>query len=394
MAKQGTQSAQDTQAELNTNEWFSYLLQSTDKKRTYIGATNNVHRRLRQHNRELAGGAHATAGRSWDRLLYVTGFPTWNAALQFEWAWKHYSRKRGKGLEAKVRGLAFVLSLDKCTNNSVPYKCWKSGPRIVFDLRNKGVLEKIDAWSGLQVYVVPPTKPSTSNLPTMPSNAPTVASLSSKIETLEAELNALKARFDALAAAPAPAEAAPKKRGRKPKGGEAASDADAEKKPRKPRAKKEKPVCPEPAEGVIRFFSGAKDAANREFTNTYKAEITVDGETYATAEHYIICQKYSEAEYVAKIREQTNPALVRMMGKSAEHGAADDWETTRLDVTRKAMQAKFAAHEALKAQLLATGDAPIEYADAEDTFWGIGADGAGANQMGRILMDIRASLRA
>jgi structure-specific endonuclease subunit SLX1 len=63
-----------------------------------VGATVDVDRRLRQHNKELAGGAHATGmkvnkGETWQRICYVSGFPTWQAALQFEWRWKQISRK-------------------------------------------------------------------------------------------------------------------------------------------------------------------------------------------------------------------------------------------------------------------------------------------------------------
>jgi len=40
--------------------WFCYLLISNDKKRTYIGSTVNIKRRLRQHNGEIKGGAKYT----------------------------------------------------------------------------------------------------------------------------------------------------------------------------------------------------------------------------------------------------------------------------------------------------------------------------------------------
>ena len=39
---------------------FVYLLQSSDGA-TYVGATVNLERRLRQHNKELVGGARATS---------------------------------------------------------------------------------------------------------------------------------------------------------------------------------------------------------------------------------------------------------------------------------------------------------------------------------------------
>ena len=76
---------------------YVYLLESTNKN-TYVGATVDLDRRLRQHNKEIAGGAHATSikvnsGEEWTRACHVSGFPNWQAALQFEWRWKQLSRK-------------------------------------------------------------------------------------------------------------------------------------------------------------------------------------------------------------------------------------------------------------------------------------------------------------
>jgi predicted GIY-YIG superfamily endonuclease len=71
--------------------WYVYLL--SDGRKTYVGMTNNLDRRLRQHNGELAGGARATRGGSWERVCHVSGFQTQVAALQFEWRWKYFTRK-------------------------------------------------------------------------------------------------------------------------------------------------------------------------------------------------------------------------------------------------------------------------------------------------------------
>lgn len=77
--------------------WYVYLLQCEDDN-TYIGATVDPERRLRQHNKELVGGARRTTAKSacgllWQRILYVSGFRDNHHALQFEWRWKFLSRK-------------------------------------------------------------------------------------------------------------------------------------------------------------------------------------------------------------------------------------------------------------------------------------------------------------
>ena len=49
----------------DTPFWL-YVLLSADGRRTYVGITTDVERRLRQHNGELVGGAKATrAHRPW-----------------------------------------------------------------------------------------------------------------------------------------------------------------------------------------------------------------------------------------------------------------------------------------------------------------------------------------
>jgi len=101
-----------------------YLLVSVP--RTYIGATCDPDRRLRQHNGALAGGARATAGRSWTRVLYISGFPTWSDALKFEWKWK----RCGSGVVRRITGLAELLLSGKSTSSSTPFASYNSPLRI------------------------------------------------------------------------------------------------------------------------------------------------------------------------------------------------------------------------------------------------------------------------
>jgi predicted GIY-YIG superfamily endonuclease len=93
-------------------EWFCYLLLSDDGKKTYVGATINPARRLRQHNGEISGGACATRGRSWTRAALIGGFEDERSALRFEWRWKYLTRQApGETfMERRLHALSLLLS--------------------------------------------------------------------------------------------------------------------------------------------------------------------------------------------------------------------------------------------------------------------------------------------
>ena len=119
---------------------FVYFLESTSGG-TYIGATVDVDRRLRQHNKEIKGGAHATGmkvdrGETWRRVCYVKNFPDWSAALQFEWRWKQLSRKLPLKMvpsERRKQALTQLLAMERPTTKAVTYAEWPFPPEIVWE---------------------------------------------------------------------------------------------------------------------------------------------------------------------------------------------------------------------------------------------------------------------
>jgi predicted GIY-YIG superfamily endonuclease len=116
---------------------FVYLLQSTTGN-TYVGATVDLEHRLRQHNKEIKGGAHATSmkveqGEIWTRVAHIAGFPDWQSALQFEWRWKQISRKypvKMNPLERRLNALKDLLALDRPTTKAKLYSEWSNPPEI------------------------------------------------------------------------------------------------------------------------------------------------------------------------------------------------------------------------------------------------------------------------
>ena len=120
--------------------FFVYLLLSSDNS-TYVGATVDLNRRLRQHNKEIKGGAFLTGskvdkGETWIRAAHVEGFPDWQAALQFEWRWKQLTRKITLSripLERRMIALKQLLALERPTSKAKAYSEWTEPPKVVLE---------------------------------------------------------------------------------------------------------------------------------------------------------------------------------------------------------------------------------------------------------------------
>ena len=122
-----------------TTRWHVYLLLNDAHTRTYVGATVDPDRRLRQHNAELVGGARATARDHWTRVCLVSGFPDERATLQFEWMWKHLSRKEkgGDALGRRYNALRSLLESGRSSSTSEPFSSYIN-PLVVDVIYNNG----------------------------------------------------------------------------------------------------------------------------------------------------------------------------------------------------------------------------------------------------------------
>lgn len=119
----------------NNSNYHCYLI-SCQNRWTYVGITNDLNRRLRQHNGQLKGGAKYTTSKpsEWTIDLYITGFPDKRCALQFEWKWKHLDRKQTKkkglpsssssSLNRRHHSLGQLMQLERVTANASLLSLW------------------------------------------------------------------------------------------------------------------------------------------------------------------------------------------------------------------------------------------------------------------------------
>lgn len=106
----------------NQGDFVCYALFSKCRRRTYIGKTNDLLRRLRQHNGEIKGGAKATKGMQHDHLYFVSGFKDEKQALKFEWRMHHPGgnprSRRPSGIDGCYKTLLKVCRLKQWTKSS------------------------------------------------------------------------------------------------------------------------------------------------------------------------------------------------------------------------------------------------------------------------------------
>ena len=408
--------------------FFCYLLHSKNTK-TYIGATVDPDRRLRQHNGELSGGARRTSGLQWKRALYVGGFPDWTAALQFEWAWKYHGRsgRDRTGLCGKIRALLALLDTPKSTRTAVPFALWPQPPWVHIEEGTERMLEKIEGsgrllssrggvlsgsnlsslLSGLLSNSLSNSLPSnTMSSSSRSSSAPASSASSASMETALSGLEALvrqqseqtkelTRQMEELNKRLESAMSALHSEEGKASTGKAtkAAKAGKTKEPKEKKEKKPKKVCPEAAEGVVRFSSSVGKDPHRIVSPLYKQTFTVEDQEFGSVEHYAQWSKYktSDPDYAALLLDKA-PATLRMAGKTSAHTPDPDYD---IEAAYKAgYQAQLAQNEDLKAVLLATAEAPLEAEYPADDVLGIGEDGTGQNLLGTILMALRAEMAA
>jgi len=130
-----------------------------------------------------------------------------------------------------------------------------------------------------------------------------------------------------------------------------------------------------------------------EFSNFAAYPIKLDGKQWPTLEHYFQAEKFSDSQYKLTIRNANSPMIAAQLGRDRKRKLRKDWESVKDDVMRRAVRAKFEQHESLLNLLLSTGERKIIEHTENDSYWGDGGDGSGRNMLGRILMEVRASLR-
>ena len=125
-------------------------------------------------------------------------------------------------------------------------------------------------------------------------------------------------------------------------------------------------------------------------SNFYECPVTYNGLTYRNNEAAFQAQKCINP----KNREQfttLNSSEAKKLGRRVL--LRKDWEDIKVQVMKEIVTAKFEQNEDLQQKLRDTGDAYLEEGNTwGDRVWGT-VNGAGANNLGKILMEVRENIR-
>lgn len=123
-------------------------------------------------------------------------------------------------------------------------------------------------------------------------------------------------------------------------------------------------------------------------SNFYEAPVTYQGITYRTSEAAFQAQKTLDHQERVKFSDPSlTPGQAKRLGRKIT--LRKDWEAVKIKTMYLIVLAKFEQHPNLSARLLATGDEElIEGNTWGDTTWGV-CNGTGANNLGKILMQVR-----
>jgi ribA/ribD-fused uncharacterized protein len=158
-----------------------------------------------------------------------------------------------------------------------------------------------------------------------------------------------------------------------------------------------------------------------EFCNFYPCEIVYDGKSYPTSEHLYQALKYIykkspiiNVDYAEEIRNASTPNISKILANqnisykySWQQRISDniikyqqlgikprpDWEKAKLHIMKTVLFLKFCSNRYCWEILVKTGENDLQEDSPYDNFWGIGKNGKGENMLGKLLVQVRESLK-
>lgn len=131
------------------------------------------------------------------------------------------------------------------------------------------------------------------------------------------------------------------------------------------------------------------------FDNFSSFKVCVDGVTYSTVEHAYQATKFlkSAPEIAKEIMDSYSAHDAQKIAYKNKDKQCENWDEIKLSVMEKLLRLKLEQNPYVKKKLLETGDYTICEDSPKDSFWGIGLDRKGRNELGKLWMKLREELK-
>jgi len=136
------------------------------------------------------------------------------------------------------------------------------------------------------------------------------------------------------------------------------------------------------------------ETSNFVFSNFSPHTIFYKGVEYPTVEHAYHSEKFDDEKIKEEIKNAKSPLIALELAKKYKLQRKKNWNKIKIKVLLELVKEKVNQHDEVKNALLATGVEEIVEDNPNDSFWGVGRDGKGENQMGKILMRIRKEIKS
>lgn len=160
------------------------------------------------------------------------------------------------------------------------------------------------------------------------------------------------------------------------------------------------------------FFWGHRPSKNGNvsascFSQWWEESFIVDGESYSSAEHWMMAKKaelFEDLEAKAEVLRAKTPGEAKKIGRKVKNFDPAKWDTEKYSIVINGNLHKFQQNQDLKNFLINTGNRVLVEASPVDPIWGIGlaADNEavndprrwkGENLLGFALMEVRDKLK-
>jgi len=131
------------------------------------------------------------------------------------------------------------------------------------------------------------------------------------------------------------------------------------------------------------------------FDNFSAFNVDIWGQVFPTAEHAYQWKKYSKSspDLAQQVLEAPSAYATKKISDANKDVVDALWAEEKVERMEEIVRAKLEQHEKVKSLLLETEEKEIIENSPKDYFWGIGEDGTGENNLGKLWMKLRDEVR-